>query len=59
MKTSVLERYVVAIEHEGKLEGGYWCETLKEAQEYASDVRSELEDPNEKHEVLILKVLRI
>jgi len=59
MKTSVSERYVVAIETEGHLEGSYWCETLSEARKYAADIRTEVTEPSEKHEVLILKVLRL
>lgn len=59
MKTSVEERYVVAIEYHGHLEGSFWFKSLSEARKYASEIRNEVIDDLEKHAVLVLKVLRV
>jgi hypothetical protein len=59
MKTSVPERYVVAAENYGRLEGGIWYDTLKEARKEAASMRNDMDDPEERHAILILKVLRV
>lgn len=59
MKTSVHERYVVASENYGSLEGSIWCETLQEARKQAAEMRNDMDDPEERHAILILKVLRV